>query len=239
MVEVGTARVTKMVQVVKHGDAFELLRELDDDSAHAAIVDYPWEFDTANGTDRFDFDYESELDIFEMAPDDKFPELLDELTRVLVEGAWILCLADDRFQEPVRDALQDSEFTFRRNWCWTPKTMGMGYYGRVDHYPIPTATNGDTDRYVQGRGTLYEVPNGRKTDYPTGKPVGLYQQLLESPVINDGETLLEPFCGSAPGAAVAHERGLDYWGCDISMGAVEQARDRFDKPTLKQGTLTE
>lgn len=76
-------------------------------------------------------------------------------------------------------------------------------------------------------GTLYSIPKGRRTAYPTGKPVELYRQLLQPPVIEDGEALLEPFCGSAPGAAVALERGLDYVGTDISEEAVELAWDRL------------
>lgn len=114
----------------------------------------------------------------------------------------------------------------------------MGYYGRVDHYPMPVATNGETDRHVTGRGTLISVPNGRDTEYSTGKPVALYRQALESPVIERGERLLEPFCGSAPGAAVAVERDLGYWACDIEADALELARDRLATTTFNNYQAT-
>ena len=220
---------------VVQGDAFEALTELEADSAHAAVVDFPWEFDAENGNERYSYnrDEDSVEDaLFAMEGDNRLPELLTELARVLVDSAWIIFMADDEFQDPVRDALRDSAFTFRRNWAWTPESMGMGYYGRVDHYPMPVATLGDTDRYVSDRSTLFRVPGGRQTDYPTGKPVDLYRQLLRPPVIEDGERLLEPFCGSGPGAAVAAERGLGYWGCDVSETATETARDRLETPRL-------
>jgi len=233
-----------MTQQVIHGDAFEALTELADDSAHAAVVDYPWQFEIQNGTGRFEFrnatrgadegcrNPDNDEVMFDMAPDERFVDVLSELSRVLADGAWLFCMADDRFQEVVRDGIRESEFTFRRNWAWTPKNMGMGYYGRVDHYPIPTATNGETERYVQDRGTLVEVPGGREVDYPTGKPAELYRQLLAQPVLADDERLIEPFCGSGPGAAVAASRGLDYWGCDVDVDAVEMTRERLQQTGL-------
>lgn len=229
-------RIGDGIQHVEHGDAFELLSELPDDSGHACVVDYPWKFDQQNGTDRFGYQEKGDS-VFHMESSERLGELFDELSRVLVDGAWLICMADDDFQEPVRDALRASEFTFRRNWAWTPKSMGMGYYGRVGHYPIPVATNGDTERYVCDRSTLFEIPGGRDTDYPTGKPDELYRQVLASPVLRDGERLLEPFCGGGAGAAVANERGSDYWGCDLSETAVSLTRERFNQPTVKQSTL--
>jgi DNA modification methylase len=238
-------------QEVEVGDAFDMLPELADNSAHAAIIDYPWEFEIQNGTGRFEFrnaprgadegcrDLDHEDIMFDMAPDERFVEVLSELSRILVNGAWVFCMADDRFQEVVRESLRESDFTFRRNWAWTPKNMGMGYYGRVNHYPIPAATNGETERYVQDRGTLIEVPGGREVDYPTGKPAELYRELLSQPVIFEGERLLEPFCGSGPGAEVAVSRELDYWACDVDVDAVELTSERLEQTGLGNWTQGE
>jgi len=233
-------------RTVHHGDAFGKLVELPEDHAHAAVVDYPWEFEVQNGAGRFEYrrlpgqgDGEGDRDIaredamFKMADDEAVTTVLDELSSVLVDGAWIIFMADDRFQEVVRDAMRDVDgIILRRNWAWTPESMGMGYYGRIDHYPMPVATVGETDRYVSDRSTLFPVPGGRQTDYPTGKPVELYRELLAPPVIRDGERLLEPFCGSGPGAAVAAERGLSYWGCDVDIDAVEVARTHLEQDRL-------
>jgi len=240
---------------VEHGDAFEALANLADDSAHAAIVDYPWEFNYRNGSGRFGYEHDSDDEtkegyygpmgddcMFSMESEDRLSELFDELARVLVDGAWILCFADDVFQEPVRNALQASgDLIFRRNWAWEPKVMGMGYYGRVGHYPIPTATVGETDRYVQGRSTLYHVDQEASVDYPTAKPVSLYRKLLQSPVLRDGERLLEPFCGCGPGAAIASERDIRYWGVDSEERAVSLTQDRLNQQTLAdfQAALTD
>lgn len=238
-----------MSSTVAHGDAFELLPQLDAGSAHAVVVDYPWEFEIQNGTGRFEYRGTAEQapggercrerghddEMYAQEPADRLPALFEALARVLVDGAWVLCFADDSFQDPLREALRDSPLILRRNWCWTPESMGMGYYGRVEHYPIPVATNGETDRYVRGRGTLYAVGGGRQTDYPTGKPLELYRRLLAPPVLADGERLLEPFCGAAPGGVVADVRGCEYWGCDVDAEAVARARQRIAQPRISGG----
>lgn len=41
------------LQSVHNQDAFEALVELDENHGHAAIVDYPWQFQAENGTGRF------------------------------------------------------------------------------------------------------------------------------------------------------------------------------------------
>ena len=235
-----------MTRELTQGDAFELLADLDADSADCAIIDFPWEFDIKNGTGRFEYrgtgerapnngyrTKEHDGEMFDQVEDAAFAAVVDELSRVLREGSWILCFADDRFQDAVRDALRATDgVVFRRNWAWHPKSMGMGYYGRVDHYPIPVATVGETKRYVTGRGTLYEVQGGRQTDYPTGKPTSLYRDLLAEPVLRDDDRLLEPFCGHAPGAQVAAERDVDYWGCDVDADAITTAREAFEQQRL-------
>ena len=230
---------------VVQADVFDALGDLEENSAHVALVDYPWKFDHKNGSGRYETTTAEQRDergkrlpgIFHMEPDEHFSELLDCLAHVLVDGSWLICFGDDRFQETIREDIKESEFTFRRNWAWSTSELGMGYYGRVNHWPIPVATLGETDRHVRDRGTLFATKARPDVDYPTAKPVELYRYLLEEPVIKEGERVLEPFCGSAPAAAVAAERGLDYWGCDTSKKAVRMAEKRFRQSRLGQQTF--
>lgn len=106
----------------------------------------------------------------------------------------------------------------------------MGYYHRVQHSPIIAATNGDTERYVQARGTVVRAQSvARQTDYPTAKPAELARQLLAEPVLERDERLIEPFCGTAPGGA-AHDG--PYWGADIRGEAVGRARENIVQRSL-------
>ncbi|MFC7140039.1 DNA methyltransferase [Halosimplex aquaticum] len=228
---------------VEHGDVFDLLPSLEADFGHAAVVDFPWQFNADNGSGRFESTgSDREFEVYQTEENDRLADVLDALSRVLVDGAWVFVFADDDTVPEFRECVEESPFTYRRTCVWDREKFGMGYYHRVQHYPILTATNGETDRYIQGRGTVYRAlkhdGEASDSDYPTGKPVKLYRQMLAEPVLDDGERLLEPFCGHGPGAAVAAERGIDYWGADTNPEAVEQARQHLEQTRLTEGLVT-
>jgi len=205
--------------VAEHGDAFERLSSLPTNYGHCALVDYPWDNDYGREDD--------ENPMFSREADSRVAEVLELLERVLVDGAYVIFFADDTFQDVVRRAMRETDgIIFRRNWVWVMGTFGMGYYGRVQHYPIPVATVGETERYVQDRGTIYYTKNQGKQSKRTTKPPGLCYGLLKPPVLVPDERLLEPFCGTAPGGDVAKTRGVRYWGCDTDREMVQLARQR-------------
>jgi len=226
---------------VCRGDVFDLLPSLEDDFAHAAVVDFPWQFNGDNGTGRFEStDGERDFEVYNTEDNGRLAEVLEELERIVVDGGWVFVFADDDTEPEFRECLEDSPLTYRRTCVWDREKFGMGYYHRVQHYPILTATNGETDRYVQDRGTVFRAARNDFTAvynddaYPTSKPVELYRQMLAEPVLEDGERLVEPFCGVGPGAAVCAERGLEYWGADLNPDAVEQARVHLEQTRLTE-----
>lgn len=228
-------------------DVFEWLPTLDDDTAHAAVVDYPWEFDAQNGTGRFNSDGERTVDelAYDTTDHDRITDVFEAVESAVVDGGWVFIMCDDDTQREFEDAVDDVDGLHRRRTLiWDREHFAMGYYFRVQHYPIVTATVGDTERYVQDRGTVIRA---RKTsggcgdvdyrfqEYPTSKPPSLYEQLLAEPVLTDGETLLEPFCGSSPGAAVAAKRGIGYIGVDANPEAVSIADERLSQTAADGG----
>ncbi|WP_094533486.1 DNA methyltransferase [Halorubrum halodurans] len=226
---------------IVHGNAFDALASLEEDAGHAAIVDYPWKFEAQNGTGRFGNDGDHGFDAYRTEDHERLADVLAELAESLVDGAWVFVFADDETSPEFRRLVEDSPFTYRRTLVWDREKFGMGTYHRVQHYPIIAATNGETERYVKNRGTVFRAMKHDGTpstnDYPTAKPVKLYRQLLCPPVLEEGERLLEPFCGSGPGAAIAAERDLDYWGVDANPDAVDQARERLEQQRIGQVTL--
>lgn len=236
---------------VERADVFEWLPELPDDVAHAAVVDYPWEFDANNGTGRFSQDddgpaaYVKSLE-YDTTDHDRITDVVAATRDAVASGGWIFLMCDDDTQREFEDAVDDVDGLERhRTLIWDREHFAMGYYFRVQHYPIVTATVGSTERYVQDRGTVLRA---RKTSggvgdadyshqsYPTSKPPELYDQILADPVLQAGEVLLEPFCGSAPGAKVAGDRGLGYVGADVNPDAVSIAEDRLQSDK-KQGSI--
>lgn len=216
---------------VCHGDAFEELPSLADDFAHAAIVDYPWEFDVENFNGRY-----NDSSLYRTESLEKLSVVLGNLESALVSGSWVFLFADDKIVDGVRRLVSDSGLVRRQTAVWNRKSYSMGYYHRVQHYPIVTATVGKTDKMLTDRGTVYEAVKTQGgvslgTDEQTQKPPQLYRDILAPPVLRDGERLLEPFAGTAPGYRVCHSRGLDYWGCEIDADKVQTARERAEQQT--------
>jgi len=226
---------------VLEGDAFDALASLEEDFGHAAIVDYPWQFEAQNGTGRFGNDGDRGFDAYRTEDHERLAEALEELSESLVDGAWVFVFADDETSPEFRRIVEGSPLTYRRTLAWDREKFGMGTYHRVQHYPIISATNGDTERYVRDRGTVFRALKHDGTpssdDYPTAKPVKLYRQMLRPPVLEEGERLLEPFCGSGPGGAIAAERAVGYWGVDANPDAVERTRARLEQQRIGQQTF--
>lgn len=91
------------------GDAFDKLPELDDNSAHAGVVDYPWEFASDDGTGYFGNSGTPNREFNAFATEDveKVVGVLNELSRVLVPGSWVFVFADDECYPEFRDGDSD------------------------------------------------------------------------------------------------------------------------------------
>ena len=74
-----------------------------------------------------------------------------------------------------------------------------------------------------------------RTGYPTQKPEELLERLILS-CTNEGDSVLDPFCGSGTTLAVAHRLGRHAVGIDRSDVAVRYARQRL-APLLAQRNL--
>lgn len=217
------------VEIVQD-DVFDLLPDLPDDYGHTAVVDYPWEFDTQNGTDRFGHNsLTGEDDLYVLEENEGLAAVIEHLPRVVADGGWVFVFADDDTLPEFRGYVESQDgLDYKRTWIWDRVNFGMGYYGRVQDLRIITATVGKSKRYVQSQGTIIQAKKtGVASEYHTAKPAELYRKMLAEPVLADGERLLEPFFGTAPGLAVARERGIDYWGADVSDEAHERATERI------------
>lgn len=225
----------------KQADAFEALAELSEDYGDVAFVDYPWNFMGKNHSNGGRSD-EERVDDWNAADNDRLAPVLENLARVLKGGRWVYLFADDKVLPKFREAVENSPLTYRKTLIWDTEYIGMGHYYRSRHQYVIAATNGDTDRYVRDQPTVLTAPvpsrtPGTEAVYPTGKPPSIYEQLIE-PVTQPGERVLEPFCGSAPGAMAAHQLRREYWGCDISREAIAAARKRAESDDAdRQATL--
>jgi DNA modification methylase len=70
-----------------------------------------------------------------------------------------------------------------------------------------------------------------RLDYPTQKPRALLDRIV-SASSNEGDIVLDAFCGSGTALAAAQKLGRRWIGIDISAPACKLARERLDRLPL-------
>lgn len=83
-------------------------------------------------------------------------------------------------------------------------------------------------------GDVWEIPflNPRAKErcgYPTQKPILLLEKIIKL-VTDEGDLVLDPFCGSGTTLVAAKLLNRKYIGIDISKEAIELAESRLEKP---------
>lgn len=88
---------------------------------------------------------------------------------------------------------------------------------------------------------LWEIPYlnpkaKERTGYPTQKPVVLLERIVEL-VTDEGDTVVDPFCGSGTTLVAAKLLSRKFVGIDISKDAVELTRQRLKDPVKSESEL--
>ncbi|HRN46372.1 MAG TPA: site-specific DNA-methyltransferase, partial [Flavobacterium sp.] len=75
-----------------------------------------------------------------------------------------------------------------------------------------------------------------RTGYPTQKPVLLLNQILNI-VTDEGDLVVDPFCGSGTTCVSAKSLKRQFIGIDISKDAVELANSRLEEMVISESNL--
>jgi len=90
-------------------------------------------------------------------------------------------------------------------------------------------------------GDVWDIPllnpkAKERTGYPTQKPLLLLERIIAL-VTNEGDCVLDPFCGSGTSLAAAQLLNRTAIGIDLSEDAVELTKKRLQEPTMSQSRL--
>ena len=95
-------------------------------------------------------------------------------------------------------------------WAYQPNTRGV-------LYDSPECIDEDV-KYLESE--------GEKLPYPTQKPVGLLERIINTSS-NPGDVALDPFCGCGTAVAAAQKLGRQWIGMDITHLAVALMKNRL------------
>ena len=83
--------------------------------------------------------------------------------------------------------------------------------------------------------SVWDIPllkGNERTGYPTQKPLSLYERIIKASS-NEGDVVLDPFCGCATTPVAAERLGRHWIGIDIWDGAYQTVLDRLEQENLK------
>ncbi len=162
---------------------------------------------------------------FQIFRNERFPELLEEMYRVLKPDTHFYVLCDHETARVITPMAEAVGFTFWKPLIWDKMKIGMGYHYRARYEFVLFFEKGK--RKLNDLGTPDVLPFERvRNGYPTEKPEGLLSVLV-SQSSEPGEIVGDPFSGSASAGAASLKLGRRFVGCDISPAAIELGRARL------------
>lgn len=214
---------------IDSADAVDWLRTLPDESVDLFVTDPPYESlekHRARGTTtRLSHSKASSNDWFSIYPNERFPELFSELYRALKPDAHLYLFCDAETMFVAKPAGEEAGFKFWKPIVWDKCRIGMGYHYRARYEFVLFFEKGK--RRLNDLGVPDVLAHPRiHGGYPTEKPVSLCEVFVRQSS-EVGETVADPFAGSAAVGVAAVRLGRRFFGNDRSRDAVVLGRERL------------
>lgn len=202
-------------------DAVEWLASLADNSVDLIITDPPYEslekHRKIGTTTRLKQSKSSSNPWFNIFPNERFEELLNQLYRVLKHNRHCYLFCDQETMFIIKPIAERMGFKFWKPLVWDKVSIGMGYHYRARHEYILFFEKGKRKLNNLGIADILTCKRVNR-GYPTEKPVPLLRTLIEQST-TVGEWVIDPFFGSGATLVAAAQLGREYSGNDISADA--------------------
>lgn len=220
---------------VGEGDAIEKMLELPSESIDLIVTDPPYESlekHRAQGTTtRLKHSKMSSNDWFKIFPNSRFNELLEQSFRVLKPNSHLYIFCDDTTSNVLWDRIAEAPPQYKFRWwkriVWDKVSIGMGYHWRARYEFIVFLEKGKRKLNELGwPDVIAEKRLPPKNAYPGQKPIGVCEKLILNST-QEGDLVLDPFCGSGTTGVAALSHGRRFTGFDIEPEAITRTRERI------------
>lgn len=240
--------------LVFKGDAFEALRLIPSGTVHLVVTDPPYaSLEKHRDSASRIKDYEKNKaagtlkgtriprlrEWFPVMPNEKFPELLSELYRILADDSHCYIFCDDETSDVIRAAVDKMAaergpkhaFKWWKRIVWDKGHGGQGYHYRSRHEFVVFLEKGKRKLNAHPESVLpckrvSKSSLGGRDPGPTEKPVSLITTLIENSSV-PGEVVFDPFCGRGSTGVAAALTGRGFLGFELQRKAVRIARERL------------
>ncbi|MRJ41634.1 MULTISPECIES: DNA-methyltransferase [Idiomarina] len=209
-------------------DAVDWLRKLPSESIDLVITDPPYEslekHRAVGTTTRLSHSKSSSNNWFRIFPNERFPELVSEIYRVLKNNRHFYLFCDQETMFVIKPIAEAAGFRFWKPLVWDKQAIGMGYHYRARYEFILFFEKGKRKLNDLGMPDVLEEKRVWR-GYPTEKPVNLIEKLITQST-QLGEVVCDPFFGSGSSIIAATNLGRAALGNDIANDAHEYLEKR-------------
>lgn len=163
-------------------------------------------------------DDEGIFEIVEEVLSKAFPKMEDDST--------VFIFTDWRNEPRFRCVIESAGYEIKGSYIWLKPNHGTGDLEGTfapKHERIIHAVKGNPKLIYRPA----DVLTGEKflgTDHPTEKPIDLLSVLIKA-TTEEGDTVIDPFCGTGSTAIAAIQCERDFWVCDINEAWHKQATE--------------
>jgi site-specific DNA-methyltransferase (adenine-specific) len=210
-------------------DAVDWLRQQATGSVDLAITDPAYEslekHRAIGTTTRLKHSKASSNDWFRIFPNTRFPELLNELYRVLAKNSHLYLFSDAETMFVVKPIAEAAGFKFWKPIVHDKVYIGLGYHYRSRYELILFFEKGKRKLRDLSVPDILRCPRVRN-GYPAEKPVEVSEVLITQSS-DPGALVIDPFFGSGSVGMAALRTGRHFMGSDVCAEAVSVARARL------------
>ena len=210
-------------------DAISWLRDQPAESIDLLITDPPYEslekHRAVGTTTRLKHSKSSSNDWFQVFPNSKFPELFEQVFRVLKRDTHFYLYCDAETMFIAKPEAEKAGFRFWKPLVWDKRTIGMGYHYRARYEFILFFEKGKRKLNDLGIADVISVPRIHR-GYPAEKPAAV-SEVLVGQSSEPGEVVADPFMGSGSVGVAAVRLGRRFLGTDINPEAVRHSERRL------------
>ena len=162
-------------------------------------------------------------------------EFVSEFYRVLRKGGTAIIFFDLWKITDLKQMLETNKFKQHRfiEWIKTnpqPINSSRNYLTNCREIALSGVKGGSPTFNSKYDKAIYEFPlqGGKDRFHPTQKSLPLFEALIEKHS-NEGDTILDPFAGSATTAVAAKKLGRSFVGCELDEEFFKKSVDRIER----------
>lgn len=162
-------------------------------------------------------------------------EFVGEFYRVLRKGGTAIIFFDLWKITDLKQMLETNKFKQHRfiEWVKTnpqPINSSRNYLTNCREIALSGVKGGSPTFNSKYDKAIYEFPlqGGKDRFHPTQKSLPLFEALIEKHS-NEGDTILDPFAGSATTAVAAKKLGRSFVGCELDEEFFKKSIDRIER----------